>query len=58
MVFRPCSGETGHHSHEYFNIVNKVEHTLSEVLKKHFLSLHPALGDTKESGTWGLFLGN
>lgn len=46
MVLRLCSGEAGHHSHEYFNIVNKGEHTLSEVLgKQPFFSLPPALGD-------------
>lgn len=51
MVFRLCSGEAGHHSHEYFNIVNKGEHTLSEVLgKQPFFSLPPALGEAERSG--------
>lgn len=39
MVFRLCSRKAGHHSHEYFKIVNKVEHTLSETLEKALFSL-------------------
>lgn len=51
MVFRLCSGEAGHHSHEYFNIVNKVEYIPSEVLKKQsFFFLPPSLQDTEWSG--------
>lgn len=46
-VFRLCSREAGHRSHEYFNIVNKVEHILLKVLiKQPFFCLPPALGDT------------